>query len=110
MYLGALTECFKGSSWVNIYTTYFLEIAGVTNPFGFSIMITCMGLLGVLFSFTFVRYIDRRVIMLVGVTACGLAQLGNAITWTVAPNSEAAARAVIAFIAIFTFFYVAYGK
>ena len=69
-----------------------------------------MGLLGVLFSLTFVRYIDRRTIMLVGVTACGLAQLGNAITWSIAPNTEAAANAVIAFIAIFTFFYVAYGK
>ena len=73
-------------------------------------MITCMGLLGVLFSFSFVRYLDRRVILLVGVTACGLTQLGNAITWTVAPNSPAAARAVVAFIALFTFFYVAYGK
>ena len=99
-----------GSSWVNIYTTYFLEIAGVSNPFGFSIMITCMGLLGVLASVFFVRLIDRRVIMLVGVLACGFTQLGNAIAWTVAPNSEAAANAVTAFIAIFTFFYVAYGK
>lgn len=73
-------------------------------------MVTCMGLLGVLASIFFVRYIDRRVIMLVGVMACGLSQLGNAIAWTVSPNSEAAASAVIAFISLFTFFYVAYGK
>ena len=73
-------------------------------------MITCMGLLGVIASVFFVRYIDRRVIMLVGVLACGFSQLGNAIAWTISPNSEAAANAVTAFIAIFTFFYVAYGK
>ena len=69
-----------------------------------------MGLLGVLFSFFFVRYIDRRVIMLVGVMACGLSQLAQAIAWSVSPNSEESGRVVVAFICLFTFFYVAYGK
>lgn len=67
-----------------------------------------MGLIGVLFSTLFVRRIDRRTIMLVGVTACGLTQLSQAIAWSVKPNSEVAASAVIAFMALFTFFYVAY--
>lgn len=73
-------------------------------------MVTCMGLLGVIFSTLYVRIIDRRVIMLVGVTACGLSQLAQAIAWTVSPDSEQSGKVVVAFIALFTFFYVAYGE
>lgn len=73
-------------------------------------MITCMGLLGVLFSVFFVRYIDRRIIMLVGTMACGICQLVQAITWSVSPGSAEAGNVVVAFIALFTFFYVAYGQ
>jgi hypothetical protein len=73
-------------------------------------MVTCMGLLGVIFSTLYVRVIDRRVIMLVGVAACGLSQLAQAIAWSVSPNSEESGKVVVAFIALFTFFYVAYGK
>lgn len=100
----------NGSSWVNIYTTYYLEIAGVRNPFGYSVMMTCMGLLGVLFSVLFIRSVDRRVIMLVGTFACGICQLVQAITWSVSPGSKEAGNVVVAFIALFTFFYVAYGE
>lgn len=69
-----------------------------------------MGLLGVITSFFFVRYIDRRTIMLIGIGACGLAQLGFAIAWSAAPATAVAGRACVAFTCIFTFFYVAYGK
>lgn len=98
-----------GSSWINIYTTYFLTVAGIKNAFGFSIMMTCFGLLGVLFSITFVRRVDRRLIILIGVAACGLCQLSFAIAWTVNPGSAVAGRVMVAFITLFTFFYVAYG-
>ncbi|KAI1370304.1 MFS transporter [Hypoxylon crocopeplum] len=101
-------HCANGSSWINIYSTYFLTVAGVTEAFAYSTMITCMGLIGVIFSFFLVRYIDRRVIVLVGVAACGLCQLSFAVAWTVAPGTVAAAKVVIAFISLFTFFYVAY--
>lgn len=73
-------------------------------------MVTCMGLIGVLTSLFFVRKIDRRVIVLCGVGACGLCQLAFAIVWTVAPGTVVAGKVVIAFISLFTFFYVAYGK
>jgi len=99
-----------GSSWTNIYTTYFLTVAGVEEPFSISVMITCMGLIGTLASLLVVRHLDRRVIVLVGVGACGLCQLAFAIAWTVAPGTAATAKAIIAFISLFTFFYVAYGK
>lgn len=73
-------------------------------------MVTCMGLIGVLSSLFFVRHIDRRVIVLVGVGACGMCQLAFAIAWTTAPETKVAGQVVTAFISLFTFFYVAYGK
>ncbi|KAL1861769.1 hypothetical protein VTK73DRAFT_6919 [Phialemonium thermophilum] len=101
-------HCANGSSWLNIYTTYFLTVAGVKDAFPYSIMVTCMGLLGVLSSLFFVRYVDRRVIILAGVASCGLCQLAFAVAWTTAAGTEAAGKAVVAFICIFTFSYTAY--
>ncbi|OTB09745.1 hypothetical protein K445DRAFT_71713 [Daldinia sp. EC12] len=101
-------HCANGSSWLNIYTTYFLTVAGVQEAFSYSTMITCMGLVGVLTSFFVVRHIDRRVILLIGVAACGFCQLAFAVAWTVAPGTVVTAKVVVAFIALFTFFYVAY--
>ena len=98
------------SSWVNIYTTYFLVISGVKQPFAYSILVTCTGLIGVLVSFCFVRLIDRRTVMLVGISACAICQLVPAIAWTKNPGTESTGKVVVAFIALFTFFYVAYGR
>jgi hypothetical protein len=99
-----------GSSWVNIYTTYFLTIAGVENAFAMSVMITCIGLIGCIFSLGFTRYIDRRVVIIIGCGACALCQLFMAVVWTVHPGSKVAGKCVVAFISLFTFFYVAYCK
>lgn len=73
-------------------------------------MITCFGLLGVIFSLGFVRYIDRRIVVLVGVAACGTCQLIPAISWSVSPGSETSGKLVVAFICLFTFCYTAYCK
>ncbi|KAI0866749.1 MFS transporter [Xylaria cubensis] len=98
-----------GSSWVNIYTTYYLEIAGVSNPFGFSVLITGIGLIAAVVSSLFIRYIDRRAIMIIGPLVCGLAQLVQAIAWTISPGSAATGSVIVAFNGLFVFFYVAYG-
>ncbi|KAF2265867.1 MFS transporter [Lojkania enalia] len=98
-----------GSSWVVYYTTYYLEKAKVSDPFGFSIMTTCCGIIGVLFSFFYVRKVDRRDIMIYGCLGCGLFQLMPAVAWTVAPNSQQAANAVVASVALFKFAYTTMG-
>ncbi|KAI1281458.1 MFS transporter [Xylaria sp. FL0933] len=109
--LSLAVVCFhsaNGSSWVNIYTTYYLQIAGVANPFGFSILITGIGLIAAIVSSLFVRYIDRRAIMIVGASVCGLSQLAQAVAWTVSPGSAASGIVVVVFNGVFVFFYVAY--
>ncbi|KAF2868472.1 MFS transporter [Massariosphaeria phaeospora] len=98
-----------GSSWVVYYTTYYLEKAKVPDPFAYSILTTCCGILGVLFSFLYVRKIDRRDIMLYGIMGCGIFQLMPAIAWSIAPNSKAASRAVVASVALFKFAYTTMG-
>ncbi|KAI1313585.1 MFS transporter [Xylaria venustula] len=109
--LSIAVVCFhsaNGSSWVTIYTTYYLQIAGVSNPFGFSILLTGLGLIAAIVSSLFVRYIDRRAIVIIGASVCGLTQLAQAIAWTVSPGSTATGIVVVVFNGVFVFFYVAY--
>jgi hypothetical protein len=82
----------------------------VPDPFAYSILTTCCGIIGVLFSFFYVRKVDRRSIMLYGMLGCGLFQLMPAVAWSVAPNSPAAANAVVASVALFKFAYTTMGK
>lgn len=68
-----------------------------------------MGLLGVLCSIFFVRYIDRRKVLFFGCLSCGICQLIPAIAWSASPGSSASGKVVVAFIALFTFSYTSYG-
>ncbi|KAI1426736.1 MFS transporter [Xylaria sp. FL1777] len=109
--LSIAVVCFhsaNGSSWVNIYTTYYLQIAGVSNPFAFSILITGIGLVAAIVSSLFIRFIDRRAVVIIGASVCGLTQLAQAIAWTVSPGSVATGIVVVVFNGVFVFFYVAY--
>lgn len=107
-----LAYCWTGSSYLTIYTTYFLTTAGIPadRSFEFSTMITCMGLLGILSSFFWADKVDRRAIFMIGVAVCGLTQLGFAVAWTAVPGTETAGKVVVGLIAIFTFFYTAFGR
>ncbi|TGJ80102.1 hypothetical protein E0Z10_g8666 [Xylaria hypoxylon] len=62
--------------------------AGVSNPFGFSVLLTGVGLIAAIVSSLFVRFIDRRAIMIIGASICGLAQLAQAIAWTLMVSSD----------------------
>lgn len=109
--LSIAVVCFRsgnGSSWINIYTTYYFTVAGVTNAFGYSLMVSCIGLAGVLISVLFIRYVDRRTVLFWGNLACGLTQLAPAIAWSVSPDTMQSGKVIVAFIALFTFSYTMY--
>ncbi|KAJ2995963.1 hypothetical protein NUW58_g1127 [Xylaria curta] len=109
--LSIAAVCFhsaNGASWVIVYTTYYLQIAGVPDPFAYSILITSLGLIATIIGSLFIRYVDRRTIMIVGASMCGISQLAPAIAWTVSPGSAATGKVVVAFIGLFTFFYTGY--
>ncbi|KAB8261240.1 general substrate transporter [Aspergillus pseudonomiae] len=88
------------------YQTYFFSVSGITKAFEFSIMNTCFGFLGVNIGMYAIRnWLGRRAILMLGAVACGLCQLGSAIAATVSPNSLPTGQALVAFTALFMFFY-----
>ena len=88
------------------YQTYFLSIAGITKAFEFSIMNTCIGFLGVNFGMYAIRHlVGRRSILIFGALACGLCELATAIAASVNMASEETGKVLIAFTALFMFFY-----
>ncbi|RFU29316.1 hypothetical protein B7463_g7021, partial [Scytalidium lignicola] len=104
----AMIACQSASGiWFLIaYQTYFLQIAGITKSFQFSIMNTCIGFLGVNVGMYAMRHwIGRRTINIIGAVACGLCQLATAVSWTVKPNSQSTGNVLVAFTAVFFFFY-----
>jgi hypothetical protein len=85
------------------YNTYFYSITGVTKPFQYSIMNTCLGFLGVNVGMFSIRYlVGRRSILLVGALGCGLSQLAAAISASIMSSSP---NTLVAFMAIFMVFY-----
>ena len=89
------------------YQTYFFIQGGVTKGFEYSIMTTCMGFLGVNLGMYAMRHlVGRRAILIIGATACGLAQLGTAIAYSTAgPGSVTATNSLVAFLTLHKFFY-----
>ena len=88
------------------YQTYYLTIAGITKSFQFSIMNTCVGFFGVNCGMYAIRQLaGRRSILIIGATACGLCQLVTAVAWTVNSSSKATGNVLVAFTALFMFFY-----
>lgn len=88
------------------YQTYFFTIAGITKSFQFSIMNTCIGFLGVNVGMYAIRHVfGRRSILMIGAAACGVTQLASAIASTVNPGAQVTGQVLVAFTAIFQFFY-----
>lgn len=88
------------------YQTYFFTVAGITKAFEFSIMNTCFGFLGVNVGMYAIReLLGRRSILILGAIACGLCQLASAIAATVSPASLPTGQTLVAFTALFMFFY-----
>jgi MFS family permease len=49
--------------------------------------------------------VGRRTILIIGAAACGLCELASAIAATINPNSKATGETLVAFTAMFMFFY-----
>lgn len=84
------------------YNTYFYSIIGVTKPFQYSIMNTCLSFAGVNTGMFAIWYIfGRRSILMIGALGCCLTQVASAIGATIRPSSP---NIVVAFTAIFMVF------
>lgn len=108
-----MSQVGSGSWFVISYSTYFLIVAGLTvnEAFKYSIMNTCLGLVGVNFGIYLMRHVvGRRTILTMGAAIQGLCMLGLAIgTGSVNPvGSEAGRNCLIAFFALYLFSYNAF--
>ncbi|KAH7379153.1 general substrate transporter [Phaeosphaeria sp. MPI-PUGE-AT-0046c] len=88
------------------YQTYFLSLAGITDPFGYTIMNTCVGFVGVFVGlFCMKKVCGRRSVMIVGAITCGLCELACGIASSAARSSKATGKVLEAFTALFMFCY-----
>ncbi|KAG9228179.1 general substrate transporter [Amylocarpus encephaloides] len=106
----ASMACHAGSgTWFAIsYGTYFLQIAGVDNPFGYTIMNVCFGLLGVMISMHLTRKVfGNRSLMVTTCILCAFSMMIMGIGGAVKTkqNQRAVGKALVASNAIFIFFY-----
>ncbi|KAK7756818.1 hypothetical protein SLS62_001263 [Diatrype stigma] len=98
------TQTGAGSWFIISYATYFMTVAGVStdDAFKFSVMNTCLGLIGVNIGIYLMRHVmGRRTILMTGAVVQACMMLGLAVSATVAPGTEAARRCVIAFTGLY---------
>jgi hypothetical protein len=88
------------------YTTYFFRIAGIKKAFEYSILQTCVGFIGVNAGmYAMKNLVGRRAILMIGASACGTCMLASAIAATANRTSEETGKVLVAFMALFMFFY-----
>ncbi|KAI0007457.1 general substrate transporter [Xylariaceae sp. FL0662B] len=105
------TQTGAGSWFVISYSTYFMIVAGlsVDDAFKFSVMNSCLGLVGVNIGMYLMRYVmGRRTVLMTGAIAQGCAMLGMAVSATAAYGTLAARDCLIAFSALYMFLYNAF--
>lgn len=78
----------------------------VANPFGMSNILSAMGILAIFFnSLIVVRYGRRRVIMMIGLSLCGLFQLIIAVVYKTHPGTTSTGQVLVAFTCIYMMSY-----
>jgi hypothetical protein len=80
-------------------------MAGVVDPFTMSIASNVVGIGGTIMSLYSIRLVGRRTQLMVGTSACGLAQLVAAAVYTAHPGTKSSGQVLTAMSAIYNFFY-----
>ncbi|PSN70692.1 maltose permease MAL61 [Corynespora cassiicola Philippines] len=88
------------------YQTYFFTIAGITKAFEYSIMNACIAFFAIHCGIWAMKsFVGRRTILIFGAITCGLCELACGISASVSPNSKETGTVLVAFTALFMFFY-----
>src|SRR5271170_1318859 len=86
--LSIIAVCFQaasGSMFLLIYGTYFFLMSGSTQPFQDSIIVSCIGLIAVMFMYIIVRHLSRRTILITAFIIQAFCMLIIAVVYTAAP-------------------------
>ncbi|KAH8679691.1 general substrate transporter [Tricladium varicosporioides] len=107
-YAAMASHAASGIWFAIAYGTYFMQIAGVTQPFLYTIMNLCIGIFSTLVGMYVIRdMFGRRFLFWGSSVGCGLSMtiIGIGGVVKTAQNSKDVGKALIAGVAIFTFFY-----
>ncbi|KAG9237514.1 general substrate transporter [Amylocarpus encephaloides] len=103
---GVTSQAATGSMFIIAYKAYFFSMAKVTDPFGMSCVLSTAGLLAlVMNSLIVVRYGRRRVLLMAGLTTCGILQLIIAITYHSNPGTKSTGKVLVALSCLYMMSY-----
>jgi len=92
----------SGNSMVNGYTSYFFQLAGMSNPFLGSMIVSIIGLVGILGAFYTSDQFGRRPIALAAACTLSLSLLAIGIMSQL-PSTTARSTALISFMCLWAF-------
>lgn len=102
--LAIATQMFAGAIIVFTYTTYFIQQAGIGEPFLATMIVTIVLLVGLITSFFAVELAGRRTLIIGGGVFCTICNLIIGITGCF-PKTKALNNTALAFIFIWVFSY-----
>ncbi|CAK7215478.1 hypothetical protein SBRCBS47491_002495 [Sporothrix bragantina] len=102
--LAVSTQMLSGCIVIFTYTTYFVQQAGIGEPFLASMIVTIVLLVGLVVSFFAVEFLGRRTLLIGGGIGCTICNLVIGITGCF-PKTPALNHAALAFVFLFVFSY-----
>lgn len=88
------------------YKQYFLTMAKVSNPFGMSNVLSCIGIIAILTNSLIVKnYGRRRVLLMTGLLLCGCLQLIIACVYHQQPGTKSTGVVIVALSCLYMFSY-----
>jgi hypothetical protein len=105
--VGAVTlQAASGAMFLIAYKQYFLTMAKVTNPFGMSNVLSCIGIVAILAnSLIIVKFGRRRVLLMTGLICCGCLQLIIAAVYHAQPGTKSTGMIIVALSCLYMFSY-----
>ncbi|EXJ67571.1 uncharacterized protein A1O5_09584 [Cladophialophora psammophila CBS 110553] len=97
----------QGIAFISGYSTYFFSLIGFNDAFVITVIINACQVAAVIFAFIAVRFIGRRILLIVGAGVCAASMFLFAIVAQAAPGSDAANKCIVAFICIYVFSFAA---
>lgn len=93
----------NGVPFVTQYGVYFFMLSGDTQPFRDGVILSCVGLAGVLATPFFTEKVGKRPILMVGGLVQGLCMLGMALSYSIRGIDKLSGRVIIAMCSIYMF-------
>ncbi|KAF2274258.1 general substrate transporter [Westerdykella ornata] len=105
--VGAVSlQAASGAMFLIAYKQYFLTMAKVTNPFGMSNVLSCIGIIAIIAnSLIIVRFGRRRVLLMTGLLVCGCLQLIIASVYHRQPGTKSTGMVIVALSCLYMFSY-----